>query len=399
MPGYELFGAEERQEVLDVLETGVLMRYGFDAARKGRWKARELEEALARRLGARHAHVCASGTAALSTALAACGVGAGDEVILPPFTFVADVEAVLLAGAIPVFAEIDQTLGLDPAAVEAAVTARTRAVIAVHMCGSMARIDELVEVCRRRRLVLIEDAAQALGASFQGRCLGTFGRAGCFSFDYVKTVTCGEGGAVVTDDDAVNELAQAYTDHGHDHRGADRGADDHAHLGCNHRLSELHAAVGLAQLRKLDRILRINRRHKARLQEGLADVDRLELRRIPDPAGDSATFLDMLLPTEAEARVLARELAAAGVDGCFYWYDNNWHYHRRWDHLKALRCPAALPQAQMRGGPEWARRPLPQSDAIIGRTISMLIRARWTDEDVAGRIQRMRGVLAGAACT
>ena len=144
MPGFELIGEEERREVLEVLDSGVLMRYGFDAARKGQWKSRELEQALTKRLNTRHTHVCSSGTAALSTALAACGIGAGDEVILPPFTFVADLETVLLAGAVPVFAEIDQTLCLDPRSVATAITSKTKAVLVVHMCGAMARIDALV---------------------------------------------------------------------------------------------------------------------------------------------------------------------------------------------------------------------------------------------------------------
>src|SRR5262249_40617153 len=166
MPGFELIGEEERREILQVLESGVLMRYGFDAARNGQWKSHDLEQALAARFGTRHAHVCSSGTAALSTALAACGVGAGDEVILPPFTFVADLETVLLAGAVPVFAEIDQTLCLDPRSVATAITSKTKAVLVVHMCGAMPRIDALVHLCPPHQLILIEDAAQAAGATF-----------------------------------------------------------------------------------------------------------------------------------------------------------------------------------------------------------------------------------------
>ncbi|RME69440.1 MAG: aminotransferase class I/II-fold pyridoxal phosphate-dependent enzyme, partial [Verrucomicrobia bacterium] len=221
MPGFEWIGEEEKASVNAVLETGVFMRYGFDGARGGRWPARELEQQLAARLGVKRAHVCASGTAAVITALAVCGVGAGDEVIVPPFTFVADPEAVLLLGAAPVFVDIDETLCLDPAAVEAAITPKTRAVLCVHMCGSMAKIDALKAVCDRHGVALIEDAAQAFGATFKGRALGSFGRVGCFSFDYVKTITCGEGGALVTDDEALYEVIQAYTDHGHDHKGRD----------------------------------------------------------------------------------------------------------------------------------------------------------------------------------
>jgi 8-amino-3,8-dideoxy-alpha-D-manno-octulosonate transaminase len=394
MPGFELIGEEERREVLQVLDSGVLMRYGFDAARNGQWKCRELEDRLSKRFGIRHVHVCSSGTAALSAALAACGVGAGDEVILPPFTFVADVETVLLAGAVPVFAEIDQTLCLAPRSVEAAITSKTKAVIVVHMCGSMARIDALADVCRRHHLTLIEDAAQAAGASFHGQSVGTFGKVGCLSFDYVKTITCGEGGAILTDDEETYRLAQAFTDHGHDHVGADRGADNHPHLGTNFRLSELHAAVGVAQLARLEHIVEIQRGHKTLLKDGLAGLRRLEFRDIPDPAGDSATFLSVLLPTEAEARQAAKALAEAGVDGCFYWYDNNWHYHRKWDHLKTFASPGRLAIDRFGYGTDLTKTTLPQSDALIGRTISMLIKLRWTQDQVRDRLARMKSVFA-----
>jgi 8-amino-3,8-dideoxy-alpha-D-manno-octulosonate transaminase len=394
MPGFELIGEEERREVGQVLDSGVLMRYGFDAARNGQWKSRELERALATRFGAQYVHVCSSGTAALSTALAACGIGAGDEIILPPFTFVADLETVLLAGAVPVFAEIDQTLCLDPRSVETAITPKTKAVLVVHMCGAMARIDTLVELCRSHKLILIEDAAQAAGASFRGKSLGTFGKIGCFSFDYVKTVTCGEGGAIITDDRQVYNVAQAFTDHGHDHTGVDRGADTHPHLGTNFRLSELNAAVGVAQLAKLDHILDVQRMHKALLKSGLAGLRRLQFRELPDPAGDSATFLSFLLPTEDEARQAAQALGTSGVDGCFYWYDNNWHYHRKWDHIKTFASPGRLSIDRFGYGPDLTKITLPQSDAIMGRTISMLIKLRWTEDQVRDRLARMKSVLA-----
>lgn len=394
MPGFEFIGEEERREVQQVIDSGVLMRYGFDAARKGQWKSRELEQRLAAKLGARHAHVCSSGTAALSTALAVCGVGAGDEVILPPFTFVADLETVLMAGAVPVFAEIDQTLCLDPLSVAKAVTPKTKAVLVVHMCGAMAQIDALEEVCRTHHLTLIEDAAQAVGASYRGRTVGTFGKVGCLSFDYVKTITCGEGGAILTDDDETYRLAQAYTDHGHDHLGADRGADQHPHMGLNFRLSELHAAVGVAQLARLDHILEVQRRHKAILKDGLAGLRSLEFRALPDPAGDSATFLSLLLPSENEARHAARALAEAGIDGCFYWYDNNWHYHRKWDHIKTFASPGRLAIDRFGYGTDLTKVALPQSDALMSRTISMLIKLRWTPEQVRDRLARMKSALA-----
>src|SRR3954469_3912588 len=146
MPGYELFGAQERKEVNDVLETGILMRYGFDGARNGIWKAKELEQEICKTFGAGYAQLTSSGTAALTTVMAALGIGAGDEVIMPTFTFVASFEAVLSVGAIPVLVDIDETLTIDPAAVEAAITAKTKCIMPVHMCGSMADMDALLSI-------------------------------------------------------------------------------------------------------------------------------------------------------------------------------------------------------------------------------------------------------------
>ncbi|GBC59344.1 glutamine--scyllo-inositol aminotransferase [Desulfonema ishimotonii] len=393
MPGFEWFGSEERKEVQDVLDTGVLFRYGFDAARKGHWKAKTFETTLAARLGAGHCHLCSSGTAALNIALAACGVGAGDEVILPPFTFVATMEAVITAGAVPVFAEIDETLCLDPASVEAAITERTRAVIPVHMCGAMSRIDEIRAMCDRKGLVLIEDACQAVGGTFRGKALGTFGHMGCFSFDSVKTITCGEGGAVITDDPDLYRRADAYADHGHDHMGDDRGLEAHLFLGGNFRISELNAAVGLAQLRKLDDILVRQRTYKDAIKKAMADSLDVDFREVPDEAGDSATFLSFFLPDEARARQVARELADIGVDGCFYWYDNNWHYIRQWEHLKSLKGAARLPLQLLKDCPDYSRISLPRSDDIMGRTISMLIKLSWTEAELNRRIEKILSVL------
>jgi 8-amino-3,8-dideoxy-alpha-D-manno-octulosonate transaminase len=391
MPGFEWFGDEERAETQTVLDHGVLMRYGFDGARGGQWKALELEKALADRLAVGHAHVCSSGTAAVHTALICAGVGAGDEVIVPPFTFVADIEAVLFSGAIPVYAEIDRTLNLSPQSVADKITERTKAVLLVHMCGSMAQVEAIRDLCHARGVILIEDVAQAIGASFHGRPLGSFGLAGCYSFDYVKTVTCGEGGAIVTSDPQFYDRCQAFTDHGHDHLGVDRGADQHPFMGLNYRISELNAAVGVAQLRKLDAILERQRRNKGIIKQELADLEGLEFREIPDPEGDSATFLSFFLPGEAEATQARQALAAASVDGCFHWYANNWHYHRKWDHFRTQASPSRLHQHLPS---EFTHAQLPQSDALMARTLSMLIRLSWDEATCHERGRAMRGALA-----
>ena len=393
MPGFEFFGDEERKEVQDVLDTGVLFRYGFDQARQGHWKAKTFEAELAAYLGSAHCHLGANGTSALSTALAACGVGAGDEVVVPPFTFIATMEAVLTAGAVPVFAEIDETLCLDPDRIQNVLTPRTRAVMPVHMCGSMARIENIKRLCDKKNLVLIEDACQALGASFEGKAVGTFGQMGCFSFDPVKTITCGEGGAVVTDDPDLYNAAVAFADHGHDHIGDDRGLEGHPMLGYNFRISELNAAVGLAQLRKLDTFLQKQRAHKKAIIEGLKAVSGLRFRTIPDEQGDSATFLSFFLPDESAARKSSQAFAQAGVDGCFYWFDNNWHYLRNWEHLKGLKSPAPLGITLLQSIPNYETVSLPVSDDIMGRAISMQIKLSWTADELDQRIEKMISVL------
>src|SRR6187431_3474782 len=172
MPGFEFFGSEERKEVNDVLETGILMRYGFDGPRKGIWKAKELEQAITETFGCKYAQLTSSGTSALTTAMAALGIGAGDEIIMPSFTFVASFEAVLSVGAIPVLVDVDDTLTLSPDAVKKAITTRTKCIMPVHMCGSMADLDELVAICKEHNLLLLEDACQSIGATYKGKNVG-----------------------------------------------------------------------------------------------------------------------------------------------------------------------------------------------------------------------------------
>ena len=213
MPGFELWSDLERKELNDVVQSGILMRYGFDGARNGHWKAKELEAAICSTFGSRYAQLTSSGTAALTTALSVLGIGYGDEVITPSFTFVASFEAVLSVGAVPVLVDVDDTLTLDPAAVRKAITPRTKAIMPVHMCGSMADLDALQAICREHNLVLLEDACQSIGATYKGKHLGTIGDAGTFSFDFVKTMTCGEGGVVMTNREDVYVKSDGYTDH------------------------------------------------------------------------------------------------------------------------------------------------------------------------------------------
>lgn len=394
MPGFEMWSDAERKEVNDVLETGILMRYGFDAARKGIWKARELEQAICSRFGSSHAQVLSSGTAALTTALAALGIGSGDEVIMPSFTFVASFEAVLSVGAVPILVDIDETLTLNPAAVSKAITAKTKCVMPVHMCGSMADMDALMAICKEHELILLEDACQSIGATYKGKSLGTIGDAGTFSFDFVKTMTCGEGGVVLTNKEDVYIKCDGYTDHGHDHTGADRGAEKHPFIGYNFRLSELHAAVGLAQIKRVDEFLAIQKKNQAALKNILSQVPEISFRKIPDPQGDSCTFISWFLPTESVTRKVVSELKEQGIlGGNFYWYDNNWHYIRKWDHLKNAASLNHLHQEQKTALEKLQHQDFSASDAIMSCCISTAISLVWTEEQLKEKGEKMVAVI------
>ena len=383
MPGFEFFGEEEKKEVNEVLETGILMRYGFDGPRKGIWKSKELEQAICAQFGSKYAQLTSSGTAALTTAMAAFGIGAGDEVIMPAFTFVASFEAILSVGAVPVLVDIDSSLTLSPSAVRAAITSKTKCIMPVHMCGSMADMDALKAICDEHQLILLEDACQSIGGTYKGKALGTIGHAGTFSFDFVKTITCGEGGVVMTNDKEVYTKADAYTDHGHDHIGVDRGADLHPFLGYNFRISELHAAVGLAQIRKLDQFLIIQKKNQSILKSYLEKVPGIEFRTVPDPAGDSGSFLSWFLPTQAAAdKVIAAFKEAGILPGNFYWYANNWHYIKKWMHLKNVQSLNRLNAEQQAGLEKLNITSFEKSDAIMSRCISTAMSLTWTEEQV-----------------
>ena len=182
-PGFEWIGKEEEKEVLEVLRSRWLFRYGDEKDPVFKRKVKTLEEMVEKGFGTKHALAVTSGTAALITALSALGIGPGDEVIVPGYTFIASMSSVIIARAVPVLAEVDESLTLDPADVERKITPRTRAIMAVHMLGNACNLDALQEIAKRRGLILIEDAAQAFGGSWKGKRLGTIGRIGTYSFN------------------------------------------------------------------------------------------------------------------------------------------------------------------------------------------------------------------------
>ena len=393
MPGFELFSDLERKEVNDVLDNGVLMRYGFDGMRNGHWKAKELESELGKTFQSNHVQLVSSGTAAVSVALASAGVGAGDEVIMPTFTFVASFEAIMLLGAIPILVDIDDTLTLDPRAVEAAITPKTKAVMVVQMCGSMGNMDALQDICNTHKLLFIEDACQAIGGTYNGKPLGSIADLGCFSFDFVKTITCGEGGAIVTNNKDYYINADHYSDHGHDHVGNDRGAETHPFMGYNFRISELHAAVGLAQVRRLPEFIAIQKRNYTILRNALARVPGVTFRTVPNGGEESYAFLNFFLPDSEIAENIATVFKESGVDACWNYYHNNWHYIKEWNHLKDLKSLFPISTEVKKGLEYLQTKTFEQSDHYIARNISCLIKLSWTEDEVKARAEKMAKII------
>ena len=382
MPGTELFGAEERKEIEDVLSTGIMFRFNHDAQRNNIWKAKDFEAEAKKITGAKYALAVSNGSAAILAALAASGIGAGDEVICPPFTYIATIEAVLMLGALPVFAEIDETLCLSAEGIKKVITPKTKAVCLVHMCGGNANMDAIMAVVKEHNLKLVEDAGQAFAASYKGTATGLFGSAGAYSFDFFKIATAGEGGILVTNDEAIYKFADSYCDHGHDHVGNNRGMENHPIIGFNYRISELHAAVGAAQTRKVPAIRTANLKNKAFLQKELTKVQGISFSKLGDDNGDSGTFLNILMPDTETAKRAVDEFNKAGVGGFNYWFTNMYHFINQWEHIKGLKTASKL-AIQVLGAPQdYNNLDIPKTQEVVGRLISFGIRCTWTEEEL-----------------
>ena len=399
MAGAELIGQEEMKEVMDVLSHGILMRYGFDKERQGIFKVRQFEEEFAKYCGVKYALGVTSGSSALKVALTAMDIGPGDEVLVPAFTFLATYEAVLEVGAIPVMCDIDDTLNFDPNEIEKKMTKYTKAVIPVHMCGSSARIDKIVKIARKNKLLLLEDNAQGCGASFKGKKLGGFGDMGIFSFDYYKTVTTGEGGMVISNNKKLYLRSEWYSDHGHDHNPkVSRALEGRTILGFNYRMNELQGALGLAQLRKLDYIIAEQKKNKAVIKDALAQVPGVGFRLLPDPEGDSATFLAFNLPEEKLALKFQKLLSQSGFDTTCY-KSNLWHYVPNWEHFLAFSTANSkkypFKDKGYKGKVKYSRKSIPYAEDILGRTLVAGIAVKMSPERLGAIRKAIEKAAAG----
>ena len=369
-PGMELIGEEEKKELLEVIESGYLFRYGSDDNPNFKAKVYSLETEFAKLSGVKYAVAVNSGTTALLVALGGLGIGPGDEVIVPGYTFVASISSIIYARAIPILAEIDESFNLDPDDVQRKITPRTKAIMAVHMLGNPAKLDKLKKIADEHNLILLEDAAQAGGASYKGKPIGSIGNAGCFSFNIFKTITAGDGGMVVTDNEELYKRFFEFHDQGHSPMRKSVDVGKRPFVGLDFRMTELTAAVVLAQLRKIEKIITILRKNKKRFKDGIAGIKGVKFRDITDPDGECATVMTIILPSKEIAVKIARELGTTVVQ------ESGWHVYSNMEHILNKRtitkegCPFTCPYYKG-PKPDYYKGMLPNTDDLLSRSINI----------------------------
>ena len=398
-PGGNLIGAEEEQAVVEVIRSKRLFRYY--GPNPGPSRAAELEQAFATHMGTRHAAAVTSGTAALICGLMGLGVGPGDEVIVPAYTWIASASAVTMVGAIPVLADVDESLTLDPEDVERKITRRTRAIMPVHMRGAPSDMDRLMEVARRHGLRVIEDVAQADGGSFQGRRLGSIGDVGAFSLQFNKIITSGEGGMVTTSDEELHKRVLMLQDV----VGGERNniPADKILLGMNFRMPELLAAVALVQLRRLDGLLEEMLTRKLAIKAGMADAlarARGHYRTITDVEGDTGIALIFFMPSADLADRVIRALRAEniGASDMYRPEDVDYNVYAHWGPILAKRTWSAEGGPWRWGAPvEYRTDMCPHTLDLLSRAVHLDVNPLLTQEDVEETVVGLNKVLRSVA--
>ncbi|AZN38234.1 DegT/DnrJ/EryC1/StrS family aminotransferase [Paenibacillus albus] len=392
----EEFSELEKEYVMRVLEKKRVFRYiGQDIENSEAFK---LEDLYRKRITTSHCLAVNSGTSALIAALVGADIGPGDEVIVPGYTYIATAAAVLAARAVPVIVEVDDTLTMDPRSFEAAITPHTKAVIPVHMRGVPCQMNEILDIAKAHGLTVIEDVAQANGGSYQGRPLGSMGDAGCFSFQQYKLVTAGEGGLVATSNDRIYSRASIYHDSAFVYWGTERQQTYEAIPGENYRLSELNAALALAQSQRIDSIIAKLREIKGAIVNCIADIPSIQLQRIPDPEGDVSYSLVFYLKDAEEAQSFSARLAAEGIPNGTI--NNNGfadrHIYTNWSYVLDKRGVSERDNpwtcASYKGNVEYSRDMCPNTLNWLGRAIAISLHQRMTEEDVSDVVHAIRKV-------
>ena len=357
-PGAYMFGKEELDAAVEVVKSGYLFRYGNETDPKFLHKVSTLETEFARYCDTKYALATSSGTSSLVASLLALGLKPGDEIIVPAYTFVASYSSAIFGGFVPVLSEIDESLTLDPDDIEHRITPRTRAIMPVHMLGNPCNMDRIVSIAKRHNLYVVEDLCQAAGASYKGKKVGAIGDMGAFSLNIFKTINTGDGGLLVTDNEELYASAFAIHDQGHKplREGAEIGSRNQ--LGLNFRMNELTAAVGLAQLAKIDTIVSILWQKRGRFKKLIAESEGFKFRKLNDPDGDCATICTVIFDTREQAIKVASALGSKTVD------QSGWHVYSNMEHV--LEHLKNIGQPCTKGS-------YPRTDDILRRSINISI--------------------------
>ncbi len=294
MPGWELIDDKELKEVTKIFKdsNGVLFAHGFDSRRNKIFRVRDLEKNFSKELNSKYSLMTTSGTMAQFVAMKALGIKAGDEVITQAFTFVATIEAILALGAKPIIIDIDNSYNMDPDSLEKSISKKTKLIIPVHMLGNPCNMKRIVKISKKYKIPILEDVCESLGGKYGNDYLGTIGDCGVFSLDFGKVITTGEGGLITSKLLKTDIFCREYIDHGHKlKKNISRGNDLRSMPGLNLRMSETQAAIGLAQLRKLKYILKLNKLNKFRLKSQITNLDKIKFRTITDKKGEISDTL------------------------------------------------------------------------------------------------------------
>lgn len=376
------------QEEIDEVSRVILSKQWFlvgDPAAGHLQEVSRFEKEWAVKMGANHALLMTSGTAGLVCALAACGIGPGDEVIVPAYTWMSTATSVLTVGAIPVLAEVDETLGLDPADLERKIGPATRAVIPVHMSGRPANLEAILAIARKHGLKVIEDACQMDGGSYKGRRVGAWGDAGVFSFNYFKIISAGgEGGCLVTNDRQIHERAMIYHDSGSVFRPSAKGLSEPIFVAQQYRANEVMAAIARIQMGRLDGIIADLRRNHAALASALSGAKGVAIAPSNDPVGDCGVMLTLQFKDEAAARTFA---GAPGVNGMVL-IDHGKHVYTQWTPLReklSSHHPDMNPFffARNKGlRMDYGDTACPRTLEILRRTVYVSINPDWVENEL-----------------
>lgn len=357
-PGAYWFGKEEKDAVMEVMESGYLFRYGNEDDPKFLHKVSTLEKEFVKYSGANYALATSSGTSSLLVSLIAMGLKPGDEVIVPAYTFVASYSAIIFAGLVPVLAEIDESLSIDPEDIERRITPRTRAIMPVHMLGNSCDMDRIMSIAKKHNLLVIEDCCQAAGASYKGKKVGTIGNMGAFSLNIYKTINSGDGGLVVTNDNTLYEIAFGVHDQGHKPSRLGVEVGTRSVLGLNFRINELTAAVAIAQLAKLDKIVATLREKRKKLKNLISGETGFKFRILNDPDGDAATLCTIIFDTREQAVEVSKALGSKTLD------QSGWHVYANMEHI--LKHLKEIGQPHTKGS-------YPKTDDILSRAMNISI--------------------------